>query len=95
MRIALNTSYTDGRPATLAVASAADLVAFEREFDRSVAKFETELRFTDLCWLAWHALHRTGKTTEPFDVWLDTIDQVAPEDGESAIVPLESTRRTG
>lgn len=95
MRIALRTSYNDGRSPATAVASAADLVAFEREFDRSVAKFEAELRFTDLCWLAWHALSRTGKTTDPFDRWIDTIDMVEPDEDNSTIVPLESSPPTG
>lgn len=95
MRIALRTTYADGRAPVLSTASAPDLVAFEREFDRSVARFEAELRFTDLCWLAWHAQRRAGKTTQAFDDWLDEIDGVEPDESESKLVPLENTPPIG
>lgn len=95
MRLSLRVSYLDGSAVDV-VTSAADLVRFEEAFSRSIAKLETELRFTDLAWLAWHALKRQGKTGLDFDAWIDTLDSVefgSPEEAE--IVPLESPQPTG
>lgn len=89
MRMALSVKYLDGSAANVRT-SAADLVKFEERFDRSVAKLETELRLTDLCWLAWHALARTKQTPLGFDEWLDTLDSVEPGTEETEIVPLEN-----
>ena len=47
---------------TKVTAQFADFIAFEGEKNRSVANFQTELRLTDLAWLAWHAEKRTKKT---------------------------------
>jgi hypothetical protein len=86
MRIELNVTYTDGSGADVSV-SAPDFVAFEREFDRSVAKFASEVRFTDICWLAWYRLNKNGNGQD-FDTWIEKVENV--EIGASDdIVPLE------
>lgn len=91
MRMNLHVTYTDGSGADVIV-SAPDLVAFEREFDRSVARFESEVRFTDICWLAWHRLHRDKQAGE-FNDWLEGLDGVEVKDiGEP--VPLDKTAPT-
>jgi hypothetical protein len=74
------------------VISAPDFVAFETKYDRSVARFATEIKFTDICWLAWHRLHRDKKAGE-FEAWLETIDGVNLEESED-IVPLDKTAPT-
>lgn len=88
MRINFQITYADGTAAE-ATASVADQVAFEQATDRSIARLADDFRLTDACWLAWHALKRTGKTSLEFDQWLDTVDNV--EIGEGRIVPLEGT----
>lgn len=93
MRLILTVTYTDESTAD-AVVSAVDFVRFEEKFERSVAKFEKEMRFTDLCWLAWHSLKRRKKTDADFDAWLDTIDEVTFSDQETEIAPLENTAST-
>jgi hypothetical protein len=92
MHIGMNVKYVDGSAAG-AVASVVDQVAFEREHDKSIASLSTDFRLSDICWLAWHALNRTGKTTEVFEVWLERVDEV--EIGQSEIVPLETVPHTG
>jgi len=88
MKMQLRVTYNDGAGADVEVA-APDLVAFEREFDRSVARFESEVKFTDLVWLAWHRLKREGKAGD-FDAWLETVDGIEVADvGEPA--PLDKT----
>ena len=91
MRMNMTVTYTDGAGAEVNV-SAPDLVAFEREFDRSVARFESEVKFTDICWLAWHKLHRDGKAGE-FDAWLETLESVEIKDA-SEPAPLDKTAST-
>lgn len=91
MKMQLVVTYNDGSGADVE-ASAPDLVAFEREFNRSVARFGEEIRFTDICWLAWHNQNRLGKAGD-FDTWLNTVDQIDVQDvGEPA--PLAKTART-
>jgi hypothetical protein len=88
LRIAFQITYADGTAAE-ATASVADQVAFEQANDRSIARLGDDFRLTDACWLAWHALKRTNKTSADFDAWLESVDNV--EIGESKIVPLEET----
>jgi hypothetical protein len=86
MRMNLKVMYLDESAVDVSV-TAADFVAFEREFSRSVAKFEQELRLTDICWLAWRSLSRRAGlgVTGDFDTWLETIEGV--EFGEAVEIP--------
>ena len=88
MRIHFQVTFTDGQ-ATEVTASVADQVAFELEHDRSIARLGDDFRLTDACWLAWHALKRTGKTSSDFETWLNNVDEL--EVGQGRIVPLEET----
>lgn len=76
MKIQLTVEFNDGSKKDVD-ATFADFVGFERTWQRSVAKFEQELRLTDLAWLAWSSLTRTGDTALKFDPeWIRTIAQV-------------------
>jgi hypothetical protein len=88
LRIQFTITYADGTAAE-ATASVADQVAFEQAHDRSIARLADDFRLTDACWLAWHSLMRTSKTTATFDGWLESVDNV--EFGQANIVPLEGT----
>ena len=88
MRINFTITYADGTAAE-ATASVADQVAFEQAHDRSIARLADDFRLTDACWLAWHSLHRTARTADDFDTWLDKVENV--EFGQGKIVPLEAT----
>ena len=88
MRIQFTITYADGTAAE-ATASVADQVAFELEHDRSIARLGDDFRLTDACWLAWHALNRTGRTSSDFPTWLEKVDEL--EVGQGKIVPLEAT----
>jgi len=92
MKMQLKVTYNDGSAADATV-SAADLVAFEETFDRSVAKFADEMKFKDICWLGWRALNKRGGVTDEFADWLEKIDSVEPV-GVDEIVPLEKTAIT-
>lgn len=76
MKIALTVEFNDGTKSDVD-AVFADFVAFERTWQRSVARFETEIRLTDLAWLAWHSETRTRKTNLKFDPdWINTVTTV-------------------
>jgi hypothetical protein len=75
MKINLSVTYND-RTAKELVAQAADLVAFETKFDISVAKLEKEVRWTHICFLAWHVDKRTAGTKLEFDDWLESVAEV-------------------
>ncbi len=59
---------------------ARDFVAFEEKYERSVARFEQELKLTDLLFMAWHALTRLKKTSKDFNAWLDDVEAIEPSE---------------
>ena len=80
MKIGLKVEYLDGTIETVE-AVFADFVGFERTWQRSVVRLETEMRLTDLAWLAWSALTHRQKTKLKFDPdWIATVAQVTPAD---------------
>ena len=90
MKLHLRVTNSDGSAVDVKV-SAADLVAFESEFNRSVAKFQNEFRLTDMYWLAWHSMKRTNPSVPGFMEWLDQADpDVSFGDEDNDVVPLES-----
>ena len=76
MKIALRVTYNDGSTSDVD-AVFADFASFERAWQRSIAKFEAEIRLTDLAWLAWSAESRAKKTALKFDPdWIGTVENV-------------------
>ena len=55
---------------------AADLVAFEAEFDLSVSRLNQDMKITHLLWLAWHSLKRTADTKDLFQKWVESVEGV-------------------
>ena len=94
MKINLEVTTLDA-VTTKVSAQFADFIAFENEKNRSVANFQTELRLTDLAWLAWHAEKRTKKTALKFEEWIETVDSVEVGTDSAVIVPLENPQPTG
>ncbi len=88
MRFPLEVTHRDGKIETC-VADYPDLCEFELRFDRSVLKLNTELRLTDLGFLAWHSLKRQNKHTLSFEEWNVTVVQVRATDEDTDLVPLE------
>lgn len=95
MKVKLHVSYPNKSGADVE-ASAPDLIAFETKFDKSFTVFSdmATVRYTHFVWLAWHVLHRTGKTNLEFDQWVESVESVEGVDSED-IVPLESNPSTG
>lgn len=55
-----------------------DLVAFERHFGRSLITADGEAQFglTEMCFLGWSALHRTGGYDGDFDQFVNDVDDI-------------------
>jgi hypothetical protein len=88
MKLAMTVKPLDGEPYDV-IARFGDFVAFERTWNRSVAKFEDEMRLTDIAWLAWQVSKRIGRTQAAFDPeWIQSVDEVVLKD-EPAEVPLD------
>lgn len=76
MKIALRLTFADGTTAEV-VCNAADLVAFENNFNVSVSSLAGDnSKIGHLLWLAWKSQTRTKATNLDFEVWLDTVDNV-------------------
>lgn len=93
MRISLQVEYDSGAVVDV-VATAPDLVAFERKYERAMAVFATEPRIEWLMFLAWTALKRRNKTHLDFDPWMDEVAGITVGEDEE-IVPLGETAPTG
>ena len=85
MRVKLRVEFADGNVENI-TATYPDLAKFEETFNRSVAKFEDEVRLSDLGWLAWHVLFRCQKTTKDYANWALSVEVVEPDhsDGDAA-----------
>jgi hypothetical protein len=55
---------------------AADLVAFEAQFDISVSSLSNDVKITHLLWLAWHVQKRTAETKDSFEKWVENVATV-------------------
>ncbi len=81
MQINLQTKFNDDSEKVI-TASAADLVAFEREFDLSVAKLQSEVKLTHLLYIAWHSESRNKSTALKFEDWTNTIVSIEASDSK-------------
>lgn len=54
--------------------SLADLIAFERKFNKSYGDVENAPHVEYVAFLAWNSLRRTGRETRSFDDFIDVID---------------------
>jgi hypothetical protein len=95
LRLALHVDYDDGSSADV-IASALDIVNFERKFNKPITVFADEVRVEYLLELAYSALTRKKLTVQSFDDWADTISGITFGNEEDAeIVPLEKNQPTG
>jgi hypothetical protein len=75
-----------GGVAETVTAELVDVIAWEEKYQRPSTELGGDNIFArDFVWLAWHAQHRTGKTSMEFMDWVATLEDI--EGTESA--PLE------
>lgn len=75
-QLSLRIELTDGTVIEV-LSSASDLVKWEAYFNIGIDKLE---KVTHLLYLAWLAVLRLKKTTQEFDVWIDTVAKVEVAD---------------
>lgn len=75
MNFNLLVTFLDGTSSEVS-GIAADLVAFESQFDISVSRLNADMKITHLLWLGWHVLKRTGETKHTFDKWVESVEGV-------------------
>lgn len=85
MRIPLSVEYVDGTTEEVE-ATLADMIGFERTWNRTMMKFQEEMRLTDLVWLAWSALTHRGLCRLKFDVWVDTVEMVTSVEKDAVVL---------
>lgn len=92
MKIKMKVDFIDGSTKELE-ARFADFVAFERTWNRSVTKFESELRLTDLAWIAWHVQIREKETAKQFDPeWLNDVDSLELMTDDEVLTPFDEPK---
>lgn len=80
MKIEFIVQMTDGT--THAVSTVyADMVALEDKFDIDASELATRQRAKWMGYLAWHALKRSGETSEPFEKFIGQVESMSPVDG--------------
>lgn len=90
------TFMVEGESGPLEVtASGPDYAAYEDAFDRSVVLGMSEGRYKCWAYLVWHAMHRTGTTSQSFDEFLGTTPQFSRPEKVEDVPPLESQAPTG
>jgi hypothetical protein len=75
-QLSLRIELTDGTVIDV-LSSASDLVKWEAYFNIGIDKLE---KVTHLLYLAWLAVLRLKKTTQEFDVWIDSVAKVEVAD---------------
>jgi hypothetical protein len=81
MEINLLLKFADGTEKTIA-ANAADFIAFENKFDRSIATLQSDPRLTYLLFLAWNAEKRKKATELEFDAWVESVESVEAKEAK-------------
>lgn len=81
MEINLLLKYADQTEKTV-VANAADFIAFESKFDKSIAILQSDPRLTYLLFLAWNAEKRKKETDSEFEAWTETIVSVEAKEAK-------------
>jgi hypothetical protein len=98
LRLPLKVTYEDDASGVEVVASAPDLIQFERHFDMPMSVFGDQgaLRIEWMMWLTWTTLKRKNLTNDDFDTWSEKVAEITFGDPDEAeITPLENSQLTG
>lgn len=58
------------------------IVAFERHFKAGYGKALEERRMEHFLWLAWESERVAGLTPQPFDEWINQVDDIEAVDDD-------------
>ena len=95
MRQAFEVRYQNGTKENI-IAFYPDFIVVEEKYDVNpiITSWETFRLKYNAC-AAWAALTREKKITQPFDEWLNTVENVAALDEDVDLVPLENSQPIG
>lgn len=94
MRMDFKVKYLDGREVQ-AIARPKDIVAFERQYGKSMQHFADPKNPAPMEWLyylAWAPLHRLREERATFDEFLDLVEEIEAVDDEEAAPNLDPTQ---
>jgi hypothetical protein len=94
MKLAMQVTLSSGVKENI-TAHFADFIAFEGEKNRPITNLQSEVKLSDLAWLAWHSLKRRNQVKVSFTEWVETVESLEVATEESVIVPLENNQPTG
>ena len=92
MKLNIKIEYRSGESAVYA-AGPSEWAKWERDQKTSIQKVEDTLGIYDLLFLAYNAMKRekAGQPVKPFEVWMDTVEDVGTEKTESPkVTPSEA-----
>jgi len=81
MRINLHVQFEDNTSKDI-TCNAADLVAFENEFNVAVSQLGAQSKLGHLLYLAWHSEKRTKSTELSYDDWLGTVASIGDSEAD-------------
>lgn len=58
----------------------ADTVAFERKFNMGAAQADANPHIEHAMFMAYTSLRRVGKAGDDFDAWLNTVEDIDPQE---------------
>lgn len=85
--IQLKVTPTEGDPISVPITPKVMVLA-ERHFKKPIGQLFTQdsASIETMAWMAWEGLRAAGYEIKTFDLWLDGISSIEPEDSEQ--VPL-------
>ena len=81
MKLNLKVTMTDSTVHEV-VAGVADVVAWEQKFKAKVSDWQNGVGLSDMAFLAWNYLKRTGATGLNHDQWLLGVEEIEASDAD-------------
>jgi len=91
MRIPITIEYNSGESETY-LAQPPEFVKWEQKTGFTIQQIQEKLGLSDLMFLAYHAMKRelAGKPVKPFEVWMETVTDVATGDDSPKVTSAEA-----
>ena len=77
MKITLEVKTTEGEE-TILTALVPDFIIWERHSKRKISDLASGIGMEDLAFLAYSVLKRNGTILKPFDVWINSVENIEP-----------------
>lgn len=90
MKLPITIEYNGGESATY-IAQPPEWMKWEQKTGFTIQQVQEKLGIADLMFLAYHAMKReaAGKVVKPFEVWAETVTDVATGDNDPKVTSAE------